>query len=89
MSDEETMFPASVVPVRVFEVRQMPPIAKQPLVKDKPFAKVEDAVVEVMLSKLAERPPANVDVPWPAATVIAPPKVEVAVVVAFKFPTVN
>jgi hypothetical protein len=36
----------------------------------------------------AERPPAKVEVPEPAATVIAPPNVEVAVDVAIIFPII-
>ena len=62
-------------------------IAKQPLVSDRPLLKVDDAVDDVMFSVLAERPLAKVDVPCPAATVIAPPKVEVAVEVEMREPT--
>jgi hypothetical protein len=43
---------------------------------------------ELSLSVFAETAPANVDVPDPAATVIAPPNVEVAVPVAIKLPKI-
>ena len=43
----------------------------------------------VMLRVLADRPEAKVDVPCPAETVMAPPKVEVAVEVAMTFPVRN
>ena len=41
----------------------------------------------VMLRVLADRPEAKVDVPCPAETVMAPPKVEVAVEVEIRLPT--
>lgn len=62
--------------------RQVPAMEKQPVVREIPLAKVE--VPEVMASAVAEMPPPNVLVPCPAPTVIAPPKVEVAVVVPVK-----
>jgi hypothetical protein len=43
---------------------------------------------EFSLSVFAETAPAKVDVPAPAATVIAPPNVEVAVDVAIRFPRI-
>jgi hypothetical protein len=43
---------------------------------------------EFNLSVFAETAPAKVEVPWPAATVIAPPNVEVAVDVAIKLPKI-
>ena len=43
-----------------------------------PFAKVE--VPDVTLRRVVERPPAKVEVPCPAPTVMAAAKVEVAVV---------
>ena len=66
--------------VPVLAVRQVPLTATQPFVTLRPFAKVEVAVVERMLRTFAERPPAKVEVPCPAPTVIAAAKVEVAVV---------
>ena len=68
---------------------QTPLMAKHPPDKLIPLANVEEAPVLVMFSTLADNPPAKVEVPWPAATVIAPPKVEVAVEVATKLPTNN
>ena len=58
--------------------RQVPAIEKQPVLRLIPLAKVE--VPEVILSRVADSPPANVLVPCPAPTVIAAAKVEVAVV---------
>ena len=60
-------------------LRQVPRIAKQPAERLKPFAAVFVAL-PVSASWSAERPPAKVEVPCPAPTVIAPAKVEVAVV---------
>ena len=64
--------------------RQVPAIAKQPVLRFIPLANVD--VPEVMFSRVAESPPANVLVPCPAPTVMAAPNVLVAVVeVATKF----
>ena len=63
---------AAVVPM------QVPNIEKQPPVRLIPFAAVLVAL-PVSASWRAESPPAKVLVPCPAATVIAPAKVEVAV----------
>ena len=51
---------------------------RQPVARLMPFANVDEPVV--MLSAVAESPPAKVDVPWPAPTVMAAANVEVAVV---------
>ena len=60
---------------------QIPFIEKHPVVRFTPFAKVEVAVVDFIFKIPAtESPPANVEVPCPAPTVIAAAKVEVAVV---------
>ena len=66
--------------VPAFEVMQVPPTVIHPPVSTIPLANVEDAVADVMLSCVADNPPAKVDVPCPAPTVIAAAKVEVAVV---------
>ena len=58
--------------------RQVPAIAKQPVLRFTPLLNVE--VPPVRLSWRAESPPANVLVPCPAPTVMAAAKVEVAVV---------
>ena len=51
------------------------------MVKSIPFANVDDAVVDFIFNiPSTESPPANVEVPWPAPTVIAAAKVLVAVV---------
>lgn len=70
-------------------VRQVPLTAKQPLTILTPLPKVDDAVVDVRLRIEDDTPDANVDVPCPAATVIAPPKVEVAVEVEMMLPVRN
>ena len=49
--------------------------------------KLARLVAPLTLKVLADRPPAKVDVPCPAATVMAPPNVEVAVEVAMRLPT--
>ena len=69
---------APSVPVIVESERQVPPIEKQPAVRLAPFASVD--VPEVTLRRVVERPPAKVEVPWPAPTVMAAAKVLVAVV---------
>ena len=68
-------------------VRHIPEIEKQPLIRFRPLLNVEEAVVEVMFSVLADNPEANVEVPCPLDTVIAPAKVEVAVLVAIMLPS--
>jgi hypothetical protein len=60
--------------------RQVLLIAKQPEVRLIPLANVDDAVADVALKIVAERPEAKVEVPCPAPTVMAAAKVEVAVV---------
>ena len=69
---------------------QVPLTEKHPLVRSIPLAKVEEAELDVMLRVRAERPAAKVEVPCPADTVSAAPKVEVAlpeiVVVAVPLP---
>jgi hypothetical protein len=69
-------------------VRHVPFTEKQPLVRLSPLAKVDDADVDVMFSVFALSPEAKVDVPCPEDTVIAPPKVEVAVDVAMMLPAI-
>src|SRR5262249_1394244 len=49
----------------------VPPTAKQPLPRLMPFANVEVAVEEVMLSAVALTPPPKVDVPTPKIEVVA------------------
>ena len=61
-------------------------MAKQPPVRSIPKVPVEVAVWENLVN---EMPAAKVDVPCPAPTVIAPPKVEVAVPAAIKLPPVR
>jgi len=74
--------PGILIEVTTLEAfgRQVFKTAKQPAVRFKPLAKVEEAVFEVALNMVAESPAAKVEVPCPAPTVIAAAKVEVAVV---------
>lgn len=51
-----------------------------------PVVVVARVVRKEMFSELADRPEAKVEVPCPEDTVIAPPKVEVAVEVAITLP---
>lgn len=72
------LFVAIEVTVPEFCVRQLPLIAKHPAVRLSPFDAVDVAVVPVRLRYVAEIPFANVDVPCPAPTVMAPANVDVA-----------
>ena len=81
---EKVLLLARRVDDAVLSTRQTPAIAKQPPERLKPFAAVLVAP-PVSANWSAETPLAKVLVPCPAPTVIAPPKVEVAVVVPMKF----
>ena len=75
---------ATPLPVRLLPPIHVPSIAKQPSLISKPLTEVE--VPEVTERRVVLMPAAKVEVPCPAATVIAPPKVEVAVPAAIRLP---
>jgi len=63
----------SEAPAAALVGKHTPLIEKQPFVKSMPFAKVEEAVCDVALTILAERPAPNVDVAFPEIVVVAVP----------------
>jgi len=76
------------VPVKEESVRQVLPIAKQPLAMETPSLKVEVAL-PVWAKFRTERPPEKVEVPCPAAKVTAPAKVEVVTLVTMRLVSVE